>query len=75
MSANCVYNTDIVNNVVHSDCNTGDVRLTDGAGVYEGRVEVCVNGVWGSVCDNSWGASEAYVVCKQLGFRGTDVVS
>lgn len=59
-----------VNTVAYSDCNTGAVKLTGGPNEREGKVEVCINGVWGSVCDNGWDLHEAHVVCKQLGFGG-----
>ncbi len=48
-------------------CEEGFVRLVDGAVDQEGRVEVCINSVWGVVCDNQWDNTDAHVLCKQLG--------
>lgn len=54
-----------------NDCSAGDIRLVGGANIYEGRVEVCVNGIWGTVADDAWGTADAVVVCRKLGFSET----
>ena len=51
----------------------GDIRLRDGATRFEGRVEICLDNVWGTVCDIEWGKEDASVVCRQLGFSSEGV--
>lgn len=54
--------------LVPGDCINGDLRLMDGKTKTEGRVELCLEGQWGLVCDTQWSQSDANVVCRQLGF-------
>ena len=42
--------------------------MVGGTVANEGRVEICSNGAWGTVCDDAWGSPDAQVVCRQLGY-------
>ena len=52
-------------------CTNGDIKLRGSTNSYEGRVEICNNNAWGTVCDNSWSTSDARVACRELGFLST----
>ena len=62
-----------------TQCTHGDVRLVDTdngqvvqveAPPHGGRVEICDNQTWKTVCDYRWGDREARVVCRQLIYTG-----
>ena len=44
------------------------MKLIGGLIPEEGTVEVCITGVWSSVCGSFWDYKDAFVVCRQLGY-------
>lgn len=48
-------------------CAGGQIRLVGGFDLTEGRVEICLNREWGTVCDQTWDVMDGNVVCRQLG--------
>ena len=51
-------------------CTTGVVRLVGSSYVYQERVGICVNNLWGTVCDDYFGSR---VVCRQLGYSSGNI--
>ena len=55
-----------------SNCTDETLRLVGGTNPAEGRVEICINNAWGTVCDNGFTKEEALVACRQLGKLQTE---
>ena len=48
-------------------CEDGAIELVGGYSKMEGRVKVCFNGEWTSVCAEGWSERESSVLCSSLG--------
>jgi len=70
---NCGHSED-AGVICNTTCTYGDIRLQDGQTPLEGRVEICVNNQWGTVCDDFWDTTDANVACRQLGFSPTGAI-
>ena len=67
-SDNCCSHSDEAGVRCNPECSVGDVRLVDGSSDLEGRVEMCYNGQYATVCDDSWSNYDASVLCASLGY-------
>ena len=54
-----------------ADCIEGEIQLASGRNYTEGRLEICLNNEWGSVCDEMWDITATHVICRQLGLAFT----
>ena len=49
-------------------CDSGIIRLGGSGTESSGRVEVCIDSVWTSLCDQNWDLKDAQVACRDLGY-------
>ncbi len=49
---------------VKDSCEDGQIRLVDGTKPSEGRLEICLNNLWGSVCSVEWTVLDANIVAN-----------
>ena len=67
---NCTSNI-VVTNTDQSPtqhCTNGKVRLMGGSVPSEGRVEMCYDGQWGTMCGYESITTYSNVICRQLGY-------
>ena len=60
--------TSYIHNNNNTVCPPGDIRLVGGSASDEGRVELCYNNAWGTICDSGFDERDANVICRQLGY-------
>ena len=60
-----------VDSTEEGNCSTGEVRL-NGSSPLEGRVEICINNAWGTICGNQLSSSDPVIICQSLGYPFTD---
>ncbi len=58
--------------IITKEPRYGDLRLVRGIiadrKFSSGRLEIYVNGQWGTICDDLFDQTDANVACQQLGF-------
>ena len=64
---NCFHTGDAgVRCTGETSCTQGAIRLQPG-NATQGRLEICIHNIWGTICDDAWDDTDAAVACRQLG--------
>uniref|UniRef100_A0A0L8GWJ9 Neurotrypsin n=1 Tax=Octopus bimaculoides TaxID=37653 RepID=A0A0L8GWJ9_OCTBM len=48
---------------------TASVKLVNGTNPSNGRIQITINNITGTICDDNFDDKDATVVCKQLGYK------
>eukprot|EP00118_Oscarella_pearsei_P011365 m.75935 g.75935 ORF g.75935 m.75935 type:complete len:578 (+) comp35963_c0_seq11:708-2441(+) len=70
-NSGCSHSEDVIIKCVEVDFDEEpwSLRLSGGdASMANGRVEVFLEGQWGTICNGEWDIADANVACHQLGF-------
>ncbi|XP_025100423.1 deleted in malignant brain tumors 1 protein-like isoform X2 [Pomacea canaliculata] len=77
--AQCNHSGFYIHSCYHSEdvgviCNSAPIiaKLVDGTSDAGGRLELFVNGQWGTVCDKGFGQEDALVACRMMGFNSSE---
>ena len=67
----CLYCFSAVSTQI-GNCSDDELRLVGGSdnleqGARVGRIEICINNAWGTVCRTAFGTPDAQVACYELG--------
>ena len=57
--------------IAHDNCSDYSVRLVNGATAKEGKVQICLNRIWGAFCyrENYYSYNlDASIICRELGY-------
>jgi deleted-in-malignant-brain-tumors protein 1 len=77
MHANCYkYTVEVQLKIISdpsplpSNCTDYDVRLNQKSSMNRGIVQICLNGIWGTICSGGLNYGASQLMCAQLGFQG-----
>ena len=66
----CLHSRDVGIACSATACSYGAIRLVGDAATV-GRVEICINNIWGRICVDFWYTPDSEVTCRQLGIQYT----